>query len=212
MTRDPRIDAYIAKAQPFARPILETVRERVHALVPDIEEAMKWSTPTYCKDGKIVLGTAAFKAHAVVHFWRGQELGFEIKDDAMGQLGKLTSVGELPTDLDAMITKAVDLSSTPASRKTKHASKPAPELHPEFAAALAQAPRAKATLDGFPPSARRDYFEWIGEAKQDATRQKRIATAIEWLMEGKRRHWKYQTANVTSSARARNASAPRLRP
>ena len=72
------------------------------------------------------------------------------------------------------------------------APKPAPELHPEFAAALAAAPKAKAVLDGFPPSAQRDYFEWIAEAKQDSTRTKRIATAIEWLGEGKRRHWKYQ--------------------
>jgi uncharacterized protein YdeI (YjbR/CyaY-like superfamily) len=192
VSREPRIDAYIAKAAPFARPILEKIRERVHAVMPDVEEAMKWSAPTYCKNGKIVLGTAAFKGHAVVHFWRGQELGFETKDGAMGQLGKLTSVDDLPKDLDAMIAKAAELSSAPAPRKAKHAPKPAPELHPEFAAALAKAPKAKSTLDTFPPSAQRDYFEWIGEAKQDATRQKRIATAVEWLTEGKRRHWKYQ--------------------
>jgi uncharacterized protein YdhG (YjbR/CyaY superfamily) len=75
VSREPRIDAYIEKAQPFARPILEKVRERIHAVVPDVEEAMKWSHPTYCRNGKIVMGTAAFKAHAAVHFWRGQELG-----------------------------------------------------------------------------------------------------------------------------------------
>lgn len=193
MNREARIDAYIAKAQPFARPILERIRERVHAIVPDVEEAMKWSHPTYCKGGKIVLGMAAFKAHAVVHFWRGQELGFETRDGAMGQLGKLTAVDDLPQDFDAMIARAAELStSSPARRKPKHAPKPAPELHPEFAAALGKAPKAKATLDGLPPSAQRDYFEWIAEAKQDATRQKRIAAAIEWLSEGKRRHWKYQ--------------------
>jgi uncharacterized protein YdeI (YjbR/CyaY-like superfamily) len=193
VNREARIDAYIAKAQPFARPILERIRERVHAIVPDVEEAMKWSHPTYCKGGKIVLGMAAFKAHAVVHFWRGQELGFETRDGAMGQLGKLTVVDDLPQDFDAMIARAAELSSSsPAPRKPKHAPKPAPELHPEFAAALGKAPKAKATLDGFPPSAQRDYFEWIAEAKQDATRQKRIAAAIEWLSEGKRRHWKYQ--------------------
>ena len=192
MSRDPSIDAYIAKAQPFARPILERVRERVHAIIPDVEETMKWGTPTYCRNGKIVLGTAAFKAHAIVHFWRGQELGFETKDGAMGQLGKLKSVDELPGNLDAMIGKAAELSSTPAPRKTKHAPKPAPEVHPEFAAALAKCPKAKAALDSFPPSAQRDYLEWIGEAKQDPTRQKRIAAAIEWLTEGKRRHWKYE--------------------
>jgi uncharacterized protein YdeI (YjbR/CyaY-like superfamily) len=193
VTREPRIDAYIDKAQPFARPILEKVRERVHAVVPDIEEAMKWSHPTYCIGGKIVMGMAAFKAHAAVHFWRGQELGLDTKNGAMGQLGKLTSVADLPPDLDDLIRKAAQLSATaPAPRKPKHPPKPPPALHPEFAEALAKAPKAKAVLDSFPASAQRDYLEWVAEAKQDATRSKRIATAIEWLTEGKRRHWKYE--------------------
>jgi uncharacterized protein YdeI (YjbR/CyaY-like superfamily) len=194
VSRDPRIDAYIAKAQPFAQPILEHVRERVHAVVPDAEETLKWSMPSFVLNGKILLGMAAFKAHATVGFWRGQELGMERKADAMGQLGRLTSVDDLPKDLDALIRKAAELTkSAPPPRKPKHAPKPAPDMHPEFAAALAKAPKAKASLDGFPPSAQREYLEWIAEAKQDATRQKRIATAVEWLSEGKRRHWKYET-------------------
>ncbi len=193
MSRDARIDAYILKAQPFARPILEKVRERVHKVVPEIEEGMKWSAPTYLMNGKIVLGTAAFKAHAIVNFWRGQELGFDTNDRAMGQLGRLTGVEQLPPNLDQMIAKAVELSTNaPASRKTKHAPKPPPEMHPEFAEALTKAPEAKATLNGFPPSAQREYLEWIGEAKQGVTRQKRIASAVEWLSEGKRRNWKYE--------------------
>lgn len=192
MSREPRIDAYIAKAQPFARPILEKVRERVHAVAPDIEEAMKWSSPAYCRNGKIVLGTAAFKAHAALHFWRGQELGVATSMEAMGQFGKLTSVEDLPTNLDELIARAVELAaSAPAPRKTKHEPKPPAEMHPEFAAALAKAPAAKATLDGFPPSAQREYLDWIGEAKQDSTRARRIADSVQWLGEGKRRHWKY---------------------
>jgi uncharacterized protein YdeI (YjbR/CyaY-like superfamily) len=190
--REPRIDAYIARAEPFAQPILTKVRERVHALMPDVEEAVKWSHPTYCNKGKIVLGTAAFKEHAVVNFWRGQELGFEAKDGAMGQLGKLTSVDELPADLDAMIERALELSAAPSPRKPKHPPKPLPQIHPEFAEALDEAPSAKAVFDGFAPSHRREYLEWIAEAKQDATRQKRIASAVEWLSEGKRRNWKYE--------------------
>lgn len=193
MNREPRIDAYIAKAQPFARPILEKVRERVHAVVPDIEEAMKWSSPTYCRNGKIVLGTAAFKAHAALHFWRGHELGIDPSNEAMGQFGKLTSVEDLPPNLDELIAKAVELSAAaPAPRKPKNEPKPPPELHPEFAAALGKAPKAKATLDAFPPSCRREYLEWIAEAKRDETRRKRIADAVQWLSEGKRRHWKYE--------------------
>jgi len=196
LSREPRIDAYIAKAQPFARPILEKVRERVHAVVPDVEETVKWSMPAYTVDGKILLITAAFKAHMALNFWRGQELRGEAANaDAMGQFGKIKSLDELPPDgeLDRLIREAAALAkNAPAARKPKHAPKPAPVMHPDFAAALDKAPKAKAALDSFPPSAQRDYFEWIAEAKQDATRQKRIATAVEWLSEGKRRHWKYQ--------------------
>jgi uncharacterized protein YdeI (YjbR/CyaY-like superfamily) len=196
VSRDPRIDAYIAKAAPFAQPILEHVRERVHAAAPEAEETLKWSMPSFTIDGKILIGMAAFKQHAALNFWRGQELrGAEASRDAMGQFGKLTSVDDLPSDaeLDALIRQAAELAKTaPAPRKVKHEPKLAPGMHPEFAAALNANPKARAVLDGFPPSAQRDYLEWISEAKQEATRTKRIATAVEWLGEGKRRHWKYQ--------------------
>ena len=194
MSRDERIDAYIAKAQPFARPILEQVRKRVHATVPDIVETMKWSSPAYTKGGKILLMTAAFKAHAAINFWRGQEIrGSDSSGEAMGQFGRLTSVADLPDNLDSLIAEAAKLAqSAPAPRKAKHEPKHAPALHPDFAKALDANPAAKATLDGFSPSARRDYLEWVAEAKQDATRAKRIATSLEWLAEGKKRHWKYE--------------------
>jgi uncharacterized protein YdeI (YjbR/CyaY-like superfamily) len=196
LTRDPRIDAYIAKAQPFARPILEKVRERVHAVVPDTEEAMKWGMPAYTRRGKIIVMTPAFKAHAALNFWRGQEIGDgQPKAGAMGQFGRLTSVNDLPRDneLDALIREAAELASTaPAPRKPKHAPKPAPEMHLEFAAALAQEPAAKASFEAFSPSAQRDYLEWVAEAKRDETRHKRIATAVEWLAQGKKRNWQYE--------------------
>ena len=196
MSRDPRIDAYLAKVQPFARPILEHVRGRVQAVVPDVEETLKWGAPSFTLGGKILLMMAAFKAHAALNFWRGQELrGGQASGDAMGQFGRLTSVADLPPDeeLDALIRRSVELAATaPAPRKVKHEPKPPAALHPEFAAALDANPQAKATLDGFSQSARRDYLDWVAEAKQDATRAKRIATAVEWLAEGKKRHWKYE--------------------
>jgi uncharacterized protein YdeI (YjbR/CyaY-like superfamily) len=196
VSSDPRIDAYIAKAAPFARPILEKVRERVHAAAPDAEETMKWSAPGFTVDGKILLMMAAFKAHAALNFWRGQEIGDgNPKAGAMGQFGKLTSADDLPADadLDALIREAAALAKTaPAPRKVKYEPKSPATLHPEFAAALEANPKAQAVLDGFPPSAQRDYLDWVAEAKQDSTRAKRIADAVQWLSEGKRRHWKYE--------------------
>ena len=157
---------------------------------------MKWSSPAFTLDGKILLMMAAFKEHAAINFWRGQEIrGDKANANAMGQFGKMTSLEDLPSDaeFDGLVRKAAELAgSAPTPRKAKHSPKPPPRLHPQFAAALDKAPKVKATLDGFPPSAQRDYLEWIADAKQEATRAKRIATAIEWLSEGKRRHWKYQ--------------------
>jgi uncharacterized protein YdeI (YjbR/CyaY-like superfamily) len=117
----------------------------------------------------------------------------EAKPGAMGQLGQLKSVSDLPGDLDELIARAAALSaSAPTPRKPKHAPKPPPDMHPDFAAALDKSPKAKAALDAFAPSHRREYLEWIGEAKRDETRQKRIATAIDWLAEGKKRNWQYE--------------------
>jgi len=161
-----------------------------------VEETLKWSAPAFTLDGKILLIMAAFKAYAALNFWRGQEIrGSEASRDAMGQFGRITSVADLPPDaeFDAVIRQAAELAAkAPAPRKVKHEPKPAAELHPEFAAALETNPKARAVLEGFPPSARRDYLDWIADARQDATRAKRIATAVEWLAEGKKRHWKYE--------------------
>lgn len=196
MSRDPRIDAYIATAQPFAQAILSHVRERVHAVLPDVQEDIKWRMPAYMVGGKLVLITAAFKEHAALNFWRGQEL--ESRHDsvgAMGQFGRIKSLEELPPDveLDRLIREAAELAkAAPTPRKAKHEPRTAAEIHPEFAAALESASAAKATFDSFPPGQRREYVDWIAEAKQDSTRKKRIATAVEWLSEGKRRNWKYE--------------------
>jgi uncharacterized protein YdeI (YjbR/CyaY-like superfamily) len=139
---------------------------------------------------------AAFKAHAALNFWRGQEIGGDAqKDGAMGQFGKLTSVEDLPADaeLDDLIRQAAALAKTaPAPRKVKHEPKPPATMHPEFEAALKANPEAQKVLEGFPPSARREYLDWVSDAKQDSTRAKRISDAVQWLSEGKRRNWKYE--------------------
>jgi uncharacterized protein YdeI (YjbR/CyaY-like superfamily) len=196
VSRDARVDAYIARAQPFARPILDHVRERVHSVLPEAEETLKWGAPAVTLDGKIVLILAAFKVHAALNFWRGQELrGEAASSEAMGQFGKLKSVADLPPDseLDRLIREAAELSrSAPTPRKVKHEAKAEPQLHPDFAAALDKAPKAKAVLDGFSPSARREYLDWVADAKRDETRASRIATAVEWLSEGKKKNWKYE--------------------
>lgn len=192
---DPRIDAYIAKAAPFAQPILKRLRKLVHAADPKIEETIKWGMPFFECDG-IVCHMAAFKAHCAFGLWRGGPTAkTEKTDEAMGQFGRIATLADLPPD--AAIVKLVratverNRSGAPAPAKPK-ASRAAIAMTPEFRAALGRSKAAKATFEGFPPSHQREYLEWITEAKTEATRDKRIATAIEWLAEGKSRMWKYR--------------------
>lgn len=198
MQGEPRIDAYIAKAQPFARPILERIRALAHAHCPDIVEAMKWNSPAFLHKGKILCSMAAFKGHAVFGFWHGEMVTGTKGFGAMGSFGRLTSLEDLPGEavLAPMFAKAmalIDQGVKPphADGRGKH---PKPELAmvPAFAAALDADPAARANYDGFAPSHRREYLEWIVDAKREETRTNRIAQAVAWLGEGKKRNWKYE--------------------
>ena len=195
-TTDPRIDAYIEGRAEFARPILQHLRSAVHRACPDVEEGMRWSMPSFGYRGKILCQTAAFKEHATFGFWQGREVtGERERPSAMGQFGRLKSIADLPpeAELDAMIHKAMALidSGAKAPRPVKHP-KPDLTMPNELAVALASSPAAQATFDTFPPSCRREYLEWIVEAKRAETRAKRVAQAVEWMAEGKRRNWKYE--------------------
>jgi uncharacterized protein YdeI (YjbR/CyaY-like superfamily) len=197
MTRDPRIDAYIDKQADFARPILERVRALVHEACPDVEETIKWSMPTFVYGGGILCGMAAFKQHVSFGYWKhALVVGEGAPRDGMGSYGKMTSVKDLPPKktLIAHLKKAVQLNldKTPPVRKAS-SPKPPPQLPEDMAAALKKNAKARKAYEAFPPSAQRDYVEWIVEAKREATRASRLAQAIEWMAEGKRRNWKYET-------------------
>jgi len=193
---DPRIDAFIAGAQPFARPILSHLRELIHAACPDAVETIKWGRPAFDHKGRIFAIFGAFKAHASLGLWRMGEAGEATgkEGEGMGQFGKLTSLADLPDDaeLTRIIRAAVEVIDRGPAPKPKKAPRPELPVPDELAAALADAPAAKAVFDGFPPSHRRDYCEWIGEAKRPETRAQRVAQAIQWLAEGKSRNWKYE--------------------
>ncbi|HEV8694726.1 MAG TPA: YdeI/OmpD-associated family protein [Lysobacter sp.] len=197
--RDSRIDAYIAKSAEFARPILRHLRETVHTACPQCEETLKWSAPSFTYHGKILCGMAAFKEHATVGLWQGAMVlgpnGRKL-DDAMGQFGRLTKMADLPgkRELGGYIKQAMKLIDDGVKRPPTKDSQPKPpaETPDDLAAALKKNAKALAAFEAFPSSARRDYIEWITEAKREETRQKRLSQAIEWLAEGKRRNWKYE--------------------
>lgn len=197
MSRDPRVDAYIAKAAPFAQPILTTIRERVHGACPEATETLKWSMPSFMYKGKILVGMAAFKGHAALNFWRGSELTGKTPEieKAMGQFGRLTSVDDLPGEAEFadLVRQAMALED--AGVKAPQLKKPreAIAMPEDFGAALDASPAARATFDGFAPSKQRDYLEWVTEAKRPETRAKRIEQSVAWLAEGKARHWKYES-------------------
>ena len=200
-TTDPRIDAYIEAAADFARPILRHLRQIVHAGCPDVEETMKWGMPYFMHKG-MLCGMAAFKQHCTFGFWQGARVLDADKvgtGEAMGQFGRIASIRDLPPKkvMIAYVKKAVEVNE--AGTASRRATKAGPAratravIVPEdLAAALGRSRKARTTFEKFSPSHRREYVDWITEAKTDATRERRVATAIEWLEEGKARHWKYE--------------------
>jgi len=197
MPRDPRIDAYIARQAEFARPILEHLRAAVHAAYPDVEEALRWGMPAFLHQGKLLCSMAAFKAHATFGFWKGALVTAteELERKAMGQFGRITSLADLPDEaaIRAMVKKAISLAEQGVqAARPKKAPKPKLDVPEDFRAALDASPAAAAQFEAFSSSARRDYLDWFAEAKRPETRAKRIAQAVEWIAEGKKRHWKYE--------------------
>jgi hypothetical protein len=197
--KDPRIDAYIARSARFAQPILRHVRKLVHQACPDVEETMKWSFPHFDYHG-IMLGMAAFKQHCAIGFWKGELILGKAagSDGGMGHFGKVASLADLPGDkqLAAYIRKAAQLNrdklkkpQTVVRRKTDP--RPALSIPDYFSAALKRNKKALMTFDGFSYGHKKEYLEWITEAKRDETRNGRLKTAIVWLAEGKPRNWKY---------------------
>jgi uncharacterized protein YdeI (YjbR/CyaY-like superfamily) len=205
-TFDSRIDLYIAKSRPFAQPLLNHLRELVHKACPGVVETIKWSRPFFEYKGVILGNMSAFKEHCSFGFW-GEEISAVLRDakvlqpDAMGSLGRLTRVEDLPSnkqmlDLISRATAFIEsgqyTSPIAARHKVAKAPVPAVEAPPEFTRALKANKKASVAFAAFSPSCKREYVEWIAEAKRAETREKRITTAIDWISEGKQRNWKYQ--------------------
>jgi uncharacterized protein YdeI (YjbR/CyaY-like superfamily) len=195
--RDPRIDAYIAKSADFARPILAHLRDLVHEVCPEVEETMKWSAPHFLYKG-MLCGMSSFKEHCAFGFWKSSLVigkGGGEAEKAAGQFGRITKLSDLPAKkvLIGYIRKAMELNE--AGVKTTARSKPKSpkeQVVPEdLADALRRNSEARAAFDNFSPSHKREYVEWITEAKTQATRTRRLETAIQWISEGKPRNWKY---------------------
>lgn len=199
-TFDPRIDEYNAKAAVFAQPILNHIRELVHQACPDVEETIKWGMPHYDYKGASMIGVASFKQHCAVSFHKASlmadphNLLIPTESSGMGHFGKIKTLEDLPSDeiLKEYIREAMKVNE--AGKKVKKAAPAKAEIPVPgyFTEALSKNPQALATFENFPPGAKRDYLDWITEAKTETTREKRMATALEWMAEGKKRHWKYE--------------------
>lgn len=192
---DPRIDAYIAAAAPFAQPILARLRVQVHEACPEVEETIKWGAPFFAYRG-LLCHMAAFKQHCAFGFWKGKQVvGEDAPEEAMGQFGRIGALADLPPKkvFVAYLKKAMALNEAgvPTATRAKKTHRPEVEVPDDLAAALARNAKARKAFDAFSPSHRREYVEWITEARRAETRAKRLATTLEWLAEGKPRNWKY---------------------
>ena len=195
LNRDPRVDAYIAKRQPFAQPILNHLRELVHQHAPGVEETLKWGVPHFVLNGQNLAGMAAFKEHATFGFWRDEEVTGSPRDaGAMGSMGRLGSLDDLPGDeqMAAWIENAATLCTEGQPKRPAPKPKLALDLPEDLGAALKANAAAQGHWDAFSPGKRRDYIEWVIEAKREETRVKRIETIVAQVAEGKDRNWKYR--------------------
>ena len=195
-TTDPRVDAYIAKSNDFAKPILTRVREMVHAACPDAEEKIKWGMPFFDYKGQMMCGMAAFKAHCSMVFWKASLIEGVPRngDTSMGSFGRLTSVKDLPNKakFTGYIKAAMKLNDAGVTvKRPKSGPKPEAKVPKELADALRKNRKASEAFRNFPPGHRREYCEWISEAKREETKEKRVKQAVEWIAEGKSRNWKY---------------------
>lgn len=184
-------DLYISNAPEYARPILKKARALFHKADSKVIEAKKWGVPAFERDGLIAM-MAAFKHYVGINFWQQRHLTHPA---AKKFNGRFASVDDLPKDADFMacVKEAIALNQ-PGSKPKAPArkAKAALPMPADFTAALRKSAKARAAFEAFPPSHKREYIEWITEAKQDATRQKRVAQAVEWIGEGKSRNWKYK--------------------
>ncbi|MBK7376377.1 MAG: YdeI/OmpD-associated family protein [Chitinophagaceae bacterium] len=199
--KEKALDAYVAKSADFAKPILNHIRELVHKTCPEVEEKMKWSFPHFDHKGEMMCSMAAFKQHAVFGFWKAVLMKDPVlvenarSETAMGHLGRLTSVKDLPSDkkMIAWIKEAMKLNEQGIKvAKPKPAEKKELVVPDYFVKALNKNKKAKQVFDNFAYSHRKEYLQWITEAKTEETRNKRMATALEWIAEGKGRNWKYE--------------------
>ena len=199
-SKDPRIDAYIAKSADFAKPILKHLRKVVHAGCPDVVETIKWSMPHFDYKG-VMCGMAAFKEHCAFGFWKADlivEPGQTAEKSGMGSFGSIRSLSDLPSEktLIGYVKKAAALNEAgikAPGRTQPKKRKPLP-MPDDFTAALKKNPKAQMSFEKFSPSHRREYIEWITEAKREETRKERLGKSIRWLAEGKARNWKYMPA------------------
>ena len=198
--KDPRVDAYIAKSPAFAKPILTYLRAVIHEGCPAVEETIKWGTPTFDHMG-IMAGIAAFKQYCTLGFWKAPLLTLDGKpvskemESGAGQFGKLTSIADLPAKgkLLKLVKDAAKLNEAGINLERKPRAAPKPVQVPaDLTKALRKSAKARAVFEAFPPSHKREYVQWIIEAKTDETRQRRLDQAVEWIAEGKQRNWKYR--------------------
>jgi uncharacterized protein YdeI (YjbR/CyaY-like superfamily) len=196
-SKDPRVDEYIARAAPFAQPILKRLRATVHEACPAAVEEIKWGHPSFGYGGRMMAGMSAFKAHCGFGFWMGAKvLGAEKQDSAMWDYGRITALADLPPRRTtiAHVKRAMKLIDAGEGKMGRAPAKPKPPLRVprDLSLALGGNAKAAATFAGFPPGQKREYVEWITEAKSEATRERRLEQAVAWMAEGKRRNWKYE--------------------
>jgi uncharacterized protein YdeI (YjbR/CyaY-like superfamily) len=172
----------------------------VHKACPEVEEKIKWGMPHFDYKGEMMCSMASFKQHAVFGFWKAALMKDKVlletakSEVAMGHLGRITSLNDLPSDKQIMswIKEAMDLNDRGIRAKKKPVEQKAVEVPGFVVKALKENKQAWTIWENFAPGHRKEYVQWITEAKTEATLEKRLQQTIEGVAEDKGRNWKYE--------------------
>ncbi|MCB0792148.1 MAG: DUF1801 domain-containing protein [Flavobacteriales bacterium] len=192
MIETERINSHIAEQDEWKRRLMVRLRQLIHQVDPGIEETWRWNGPHFDRNG-IMLGMSAHKTCVSIWFHKGALLKdprrlFEPleKDEAKGmrvyKLKESDAIDEKAfTELVKQAVKlnedGVKLSEAKPARKTL-------VVPPELESVLKKDQHAMTNWEGFSYSKKKDYIEWVTDAKREETRKRRIAQAFQLIRDG----------------------------
>jgi len=188
MERTKSVDDYIAKASHWQNE-LRVLREILRTT--ELDEGVKWGSPCYTYDGKNVVGLASFKSY--VGLWFHQGVLLQDKNSVLITAGdgttkalrqwRMTFAGDIkPSVIKRYVEEAIKLAKEGKAIKPDRA-RPV-VIPPELKRALRREKGATAAFSNMRLGLRREFSDYIADAKRTETKLSRIAKILPMIIAG----------------------------